>query len=57
MLTQGQKDGYKVIFINVKHIFNSEYAKNIRTYLDNISIVKSNTGEELFEVFRACYWE
>ncbi len=57
MLTQGQKDGYKVIFINVKHIFNSEYAKNIRTYLDNISIVKPNTGEELFEVFRACYWE
>ncbi len=50
MLAQGQKDGYKVMFIDVEHTFNGKYAKNIGIDLDNILIAKPKTGEQVFEI-------
>ncbi len=50
ILAQGQKDGYKVMFIDVEHTFNGKYAKNIGIDLDHILIAKPKTGEQVFEI-------
>ncbi len=50
MLAQAQRDGYRVMFIDVEHTFNPKYAKNIGIDLDKIMVAKPKTGEQVFEI-------